>query len=73
MPLMPFNLLQTVRLTTDIPTDESVDPPELALSAGAVGTIVDLLNGAAYLVEFVDENGATIALPALTEDQIAEA
>ncbi|AKK06784.1 hypothetical protein CMUST_12390 [Corynebacterium mustelae] len=70
---MPFNLFQTVRLTTDIPADESIDPPEPALSAGTTGTVVDLLDGTAYLVEFADDQGRTIALPALTEDQITRA
>lgn len=47
--------------------------PEVAIPAGTVGTILDVYDHPypAYEVEFADENGVTIAMLALTKDQIS--
>jgi len=61
---MEFHELDVVTLVDDIPED--------GLKAGAVGTIVDVFRSprTAYEVEFSDDDGVTIAMAALTADQI---
>ena len=46
--------------------------PEHGLTKGAIGTVVDTLTrpGKAYLVEFCDDDGRTVALLPLLPDQI---
>ena len=50
------------------------DMPSIALKAGSIGAIVMVYtkdkNTHAYEVEFVDENGETLALQTLGEDDI---
>lgn len=55
-------LLDTVALREDL--------PELKLSAGEVGTVVELLEEGMFEVEFCDEDGQTYAEFALSGDQI---
>jgi hypothetical protein len=45
--------------------------PDQGLDAGAVGTIVHIFHkpNIAYEVEFIDDDGATIAMATLTPDQ----
>jgi hypothetical protein len=64
---MPLKLLQVVRLARDV--------PEAGLSAGTVGTIVDLLrgDGSAYEVEVVDDAGRTVFLGPLAADDVTAA
>jgi hypothetical protein len=50
-------LLETVALLRDL--------PELGLVRGQVGAVVDDAGAAEVLVEFVDPDGRTIALPSL--------
>jgi hypothetical protein len=52
-----------------------VDLPEQGLKAGAAGTVVHVFHRPrlAYEIEFVDEDGATIALTPLTPDQVRAA
>jgi hypothetical protein len=57
-----IKLLDTVAVVTDV--------PELGLSAGEVGAVVDELGGDAFDVEFVDPSGATYALHTLRSDQL---
>lgn len=58
-----MNLYDIVELATDRPED--------GLLAGATGTIVDDYHGSdEYEVEFVDDNGKTIALTTLRGDQL---
>ena len=58
-----IKLLDVVALTVDL--------PELNLSRGQVGTVVELLkNGAAYEVEFSDRNGRTYQSLGLLPDQL---
>lgn len=45
------------------------DHPELGIARGQVGTIVEILSPNAAEVEFVDENGRTLALIALEESE----
>jgi Domain of unknown function (DUF4926) len=56
--------LDVVALTTDV--------PEEGLEAGTIGTVVHIFHkpNTAYEVEFVDGDGATIAMATLTADQI---
>lgn len=54
---MPYQLLDVVELIRDI--------PERHLPAGARGVIVDIYGQDKYEVEFVGENGGTLALLAL--------
>jgi hypothetical protein len=44
--------------------------PGINLKKGCLGTIVEILNDDNYLVEFIDRNGVTIALPTLKTYQI---
>lgn len=50
------------------------DLPEEGLAKGMIGTIVVVFENPtlAYLVEFCDEKGRTIALPALLPDQMSD-
>jgi hypothetical protein len=50
------------------------DLPEEGLTKGTIGTIVVVFENPtlAYLVEFCDEEGRTIALPALLPDQVID-
>jgi hypothetical protein len=58
-----LQLLDVVALTVDL--------PEYKLLRGQVGTIVDLLaGGAAFEVEFSDQNGQTYESVGLTPEQI---
>lgn len=58
-----IKLLDVVALTEDL--------PERGLSRGQVGTVVEKLDGNAFLVEFNDDNGHTYAmLPLLTAQLI---
>jgi hypothetical protein len=58
-----IKLLDVVALTVDL--------PEYKLLRGQVGTIVDLLaGGAAFEVEFSDQNGQTYESVGLTPEQI---
>jgi hypothetical protein len=56
--------LDVVTLLTDLPQE--------GLEAGAVGTVVHVFHrpDTAYEVEFVDDDGTTIALATLAPDQI---
>jgi hypothetical protein len=57
-----LELLSVVALLQDV--------PEYGLTRGQVGTIVELLSDSAFEVEFVDEEGHTYAMLALTADQL---
>ncbi len=58
--------LDIVALTCDV--------PEEGLKRGDTGTVVHVLgDGAAFLVEFMDSDGDTIAVPFLTKDQVRPA
>ncbi|MFG2103458.1 DUF4926 domain-containing protein [Micromonospora echinaurantiaca] len=59
-----MDLYDVVELTTDL--------PEERLAAGSVGTIVHVFERPelAYEVEFVDDDGRTIAAVALTPEKI---
>jgi hypothetical protein len=46
------------------------DVPDLGLSAGEVGAVVEELGGEAFEVEFVDPGGQTYAMHALRADQL---
>lgn len=50
------------------------DLPEEGLTKGMIGTIVVVFENPtlAYLVEFCDEEGRTIALPDLLPEQVAD-
>lgn len=58
----PIQLLDTVALASDV--------PELGLSAGEVGAVVEILSGDAFEVEFCDESGYTYALHTLRAQQL---
>ncbi|MFF5176202.1 DUF4926 domain-containing protein [Micromonospora sp. NPDC000089] len=49
--------------------------PEEGLPAGAIGTVVHIFErpNLAYEVEFVDEDGSTISMVALTPEKIRRA
>ena len=57
-----FNLLDTVALTSDLPT--------VGLKAGDVGAVVEVLAPDAYEVEFVAASGRTQALVTVREAQV---
>jgi uncharacterized protein DUF4926 len=46
------------------------DLPDLGLSAGEVGAVVEELGGEAFEVEFVDPGGHTYAMHTLRADQL---
>ena len=59
----PISILDTVALIVDI--------PDLKLTAGEVGSVVEVLgDGTAFEVEFCDNDGMTYGLHALRADQI---
>jgi hypothetical protein len=59
----PFQELQRVVLTTDL--------PEHGLAQGDVGTVVDVYaGGEGYEVEFVTLTGETIGVVTVTADQV---
>ena len=58
----PIRLLDVVALATDL--------PERRLIRGQVGTVVELLGGAIYEVEFCDDAGRTYARRALRGDDL---
>ena len=55
-------LLDVVALTEEL--------PERGLRRGQVGTVVEVLGGDAYEVEFSDNDGRTYAILALRTDQV---
>jgi membrane protein implicated in regulation of membrane protease activity len=55
-------LLDIVAVTADI--------REKAIERGQVGTVVDILDGGRYEVEFSDDEGRTYAQAALAGDQL---
>jgi len=58
-----IELLDTVALTTDL--------PDLGLTAGEVGTVVEVLGGGeAFEVEFCENSGATYGLHTLRASQL---
>jgi Domain of unknown function (DUF4926) len=58
-----IELLDTVALTTDV--------PELGLTAGEVGAVVEVLgDGEAFEVEFCDNSGTTYGLHTLRASQL---
>ena len=59
---MKIELLDTGALVCDV--------PELGLSAGEVGAVVELLSDDAFEVEFVDDTGYTYGLHTLRADQL---
>ena len=71
---MPMGEFDVVRLLVDLPPNPAgpgFEYPIDGLLAGARGTIVDTYaNGEAFEVEFLDEEGYTIALVTLSADQI---
>jgi hypothetical protein len=58
----PIQLLDTVALLTDV--------PELGLSAGEVGAVVEVLSDEAFEIEFCDESGYTYGLHTLRANQL---
>ena len=58
----PIQLLDTVALLADV--------PELGLSAGEVGAVVEVLSDDAYEVEFCNESGYTYGLHTLRAHQL---
>src|SRR5688572_3375609 len=58
----PISLLDNVALLTDI--------PELGLSAGEVGAVVEVSSEGAFKVEFCDETGHTYGLHTLQAHQL---
>ncbi len=57
-----INEIDLVALTQDL--------PELGLSKGETGTVVDVSESGLFLVEFSNENGEMIALESLKREQI---
>ncbi|MGL6096532.1 MAG: DUF4926 domain-containing protein [Fimbriiglobus sp.] len=58
----PIRLLDTVALLADV--------PELGLTAGEVGAVVEELARDVYEVEFCDESGVSYGLHTLRADQL---
>ena len=58
----PIQLLDTIALVGDV--------PDLGLSAGEVGAVVEILSDDAFEVEFCDESGYTYGLHTLRTHQI---
>lgn len=59
---VPFNELDVVALTADVPAHHLV--------RGQVGTIVHVYSPTSFEVEFVDGNGHTYAVATLRSDQL---
>ncbi len=57
-----INEIDVVALTQDL--------PELGLTKGETGTIVDISESGVFLVEFSNENGEMIVLESLKREQI---
>ncbi len=58
----PIELLDTVALREDL--------PDLGLSAGEVGAVVEVLSADGFEVEFVDQAGQTYAIHTLKRAQL---
>lgn len=58
----PIQLLDTVALLNDV--------PELGLSTGEVGAVVEVLSADAFEVEFCDPSGYTYGLHTLRANQL---
>lgn len=58
----PLRLLDTVALLADRPDD--------GLIRGQVGTLVETLAEGVWLVEFADDQGRTVAMPALRDEEM---
>jgi hypothetical protein len=56
------HLLDTVALVCDL--------PEFGLAAGEVGTVVEILSGDAFEIEFCDDAGQTYGLHTLRAHQL---
>jgi hypothetical protein len=59
---------QTIGLLDSVAVRQ--DLPELGLSAGEVGAVVEVLSDDAFEVEFVDQSGKTYGLHTLERSQI---
>jgi hypothetical protein len=46
------------------------DVPEKALASGQVGTVVELLDGASFLIEFSDNQGRAYAIAPFLSSQL---
>jgi len=57
-----LKLYDTVALTKDM--------PEKKLRKGSIGTIVEILEGHSYLVEFSNLKGVMYAMPVVDQDQL---
>ncbi len=67
----PIKLHDLVAITENIKTQRFMNPEEIILPRGQVGTVVEEYNnGTAFEVEFSDVNGQTYALVSLTAEQV---
>lgn len=60
---MNYKLFDVIKTTVDFPDQK--------IKTGEIGTIVDVYEDGEFEVEFLNENGETIAMFAVTSDQIA--
>lgn len=70
-----FALLELVGLARDLTNDDDIDISTGEVHAGDVGTVVEIYHVAehlAYEVEFVNDEGRTIALVVLPEDALCK-
>jgi hypothetical protein len=68
---MNFNELDTVTAARDLPRQL---PDEQAVPAGTIGAVTSVLSdsaGTSYEVEFIDDDGYTLALMVLGADDIS--
>jgi uncharacterized membrane protein YkoI len=64
-------LLDTIALADDMTVKQFGENKKILLRRGQVGVIVEVYNnGAAYEVEFSDDDGETVAMLALKPEQL---
>lgn len=65
-----IELLDVVKLISDIETTHWDTGENLTLQAGDTGTVVEVLAPQTYLVEFSDDDGEAYALPVVHSYQL---
>lgn len=65
-----INLLDVVKLLVETTTTHEQTGEPLTLSAGEIGTIIEVFTSDSFLVEFCDNNGVPYAMPVLHSYQL---
>jgi len=70
-PIQIPKLLDTIALADELSVKQFGENKKILLRQAQVDTVVEVYNnGAAYEVEFADDDGETVAMPALKPEQL---